>query len=182
MSNRHSQQLVHKWRTEESAILVGTKTALNDDPQLTARLWTGRQPLRIVIDRSLSLPTSLRLFNEDAPTWIINSTKDSEEKNLKYVALDFSGNVVQQLLNRLYEANILSLMVEGGAELLSSFIRQGLWDEARIFETQNVLQEGLEAPLLSGATTAFSTAVGSDSLHVYVHEGSLYHYVKALEL
>lgn len=182
MSNRHSQQLVHKWRTEEAAILVGTKTALNDDPQLTARLWDGRQPLRIVIDRTLSLPHSLRLFNDDAPTWIINSTRDDEDGHLKYIALDFSGNMLQQLLTRLHEANILSLIVEGGAELLNSFIREGLWDEARIFETENVLQEGVPAPLLSAATKAFSTPIASDMLHVYVHADSPYQYVKEMEL
>jgi diaminohydroxyphosphoribosylaminopyrimidine deaminase/5-amino-6-(5-phosphoribosylamino)uracil reductase len=182
MSNRHSQQLVHKWRTEEAAILVGTKTALHDDPQLTARHWNGRQPLRIVIDRSLSLPPSLRLFDGEAPVWVVNGKKDGDDKNLKYVALDFAADVLQQLLQRLYQANILSLIAEGGAALLSSFIREGLWDEARIFETENVLQEGIPAPLLHEANKAFSTSIGSDSLHVYVRESSPYQYVKEMEL
>ncbi|HRO42635.1 MAG TPA: bifunctional diaminohydroxyphosphoribosylaminopyrimidine deaminase/5-amino-6-(5-phosphoribosylamino)uracil reductase RibD [Flavipsychrobacter sp.] len=182
MSNMHSQQLVHKWRTEEAAIFVGTKTALNDDPQLTARLWKGTNPLRIVIDRRLELPESLQLFNKDATTWIINERKEESRDNKRYIQLDFGESVIKQLLQKLHEENILSLIVEGGATLLRSFIDGNLWDEVRVFETENILHEGIAAPLFSNANQAFSSQLGTDKLHVYVNKQSAYQYVQEMEL
>ena len=182
MSNRHSQQLVHRWRTEETAILVGTNTALHDDPQLTARLWSGPHPLRLVIDKDLSLPSSLRVFNSEAPTWVFNSVRESVEGNISYRKLDFSHSIIPQILSALYAHNILSVMVEGGAHLFNSFIRESLWDEARIFSTPDMLSDGIAAPMLVNATHAFTTEIGTDNLNVYVHTPSQYPYVYGMEL
>jgi len=182
MSNRHSQQLVHKWRTEEAAVLVGTQTALNDDPQLTARLWNGKQPLRIVIDKNLSLPKSLRIYNGDAATWIINASKQATEGNITYLQLDFQQDLLQQLLHKLHDEKVLSLIVEGGATLLTGFIEKGIWDEARVFETENVLKEGINAPLLKDTNHAFTSSIQTDRLHLYVNKNSAYQYVPDMEL
>lgn len=182
MSNRHSMQLVHRWRTEEAAILVGTNTCLSDDPILTARLWKGKQPLRIVIDRKLVLPSGLRIFNEEADTWVVNEVKESKERNIRYVKLDFLDDVISQLLFRLHEAGIMSLIVEGGASLLENFIQKGLWDEARVFHTPDVLNEGIPAPMLMNAFPAFNCALETDSLHVYTHQDNPYRYIPEMEL
>jgi len=182
LSNTHSRQLVHKWRTEESAIMVGHATALADDPQLTARLWQGPQPLRIVLDKDLKLPHSLALFNTEADTWIVNHHKEAAEGHVQYVKLPFYENLLPQLLTRLHEANRLSLIVEGGAALLQSFITAGLWDEARIFTAPVVLPDGLPAPQLTNAAAAFSTELDTDRLHVYTNIHTHYPYEPCMAL
>lgn len=182
LSNQHSRQLVHKWRTEEAAIMVGHATALADDPQLTARLWQGLQPLRIVLDKDLKLPHTLALFHADANTWIINRHKEAAEGHIHYVQIPFYEKMLPQLLERLYEAGRLSLIVEGGAALLQSFIAAGLWDEARVFHTPAVLPDGLPAPQLTGAAAAFSTALETDMLSVYTNIHTSYLYVAGMAL
>jgi diaminohydroxyphosphoribosylaminopyrimidine deaminase / 5-amino-6-(5-phosphoribosylamino)uracil reductase len=182
MSNRHSQQLVHKWRTEEAAILVGTKTAIADDPQLTARLWEGRQPLRIVIDRRLEVPATHMIFGSEARTWIVNEKEDKAEGQTRLIRMSFEGNVIEQLMERLHEEQITSLIVEGGAKLLNSFIESGLWDEARVFITPNILKEGVPAPLLTNSDKAFESDIAGDTLKVYVQRESKYKYENGMEL
>lgn len=182
ISNKHSKQLVHKWRTEEAAILVGTNTAMNDDPQLTARLWRGKQPLRIVIDRTLKLVNTLNVFNNETETWIINEVKENNEGNVKYVKLDFDENILEQILQRLHDANILSLIVEGGATLLNSFIKKELWDEARIFITPNLLNDGIIAPQIKNANHVMSATIETDELNVFIHKQSQYQYSEGMEL
>lgn len=182
MSNEHSKQLLHKWRTEEAAIMVGHVTASSDDPQLTTRLWNGKQPLRIVLDKKLALPQSLRLFDEEANTWIINEQKESAEGHLSYIKLPFDDILLTRILERLHAANIQSLIVEGGAALLQSFINAELWDEARVFVTESMLKEGLSAPAIRNADKAFVTSLEGDELHVYVHQSSAYKYVAGMEL
>ena len=182
MSNKHSQQLVHKWRTEESAILVGWQTAMTDDPQLTARLWKGRQPLRLVFDRDATLPRTLRLFNEEAATWVINRQHEREEGHIRYIRLDFSQDILPQLMVRLHEASVLSLMVEGGARLLHTFIEEGFWDEARVFRTPDLLEQGIHAPALTHAQPILSTPLDTDMLHVYINRQLPYAYADTMEL
>ncbi|RYD57064.1 MAG: bifunctional diaminohydroxyphosphoribosylaminopyrimidine deaminase/5-amino-6-(5-phosphoribosylamino)uracil reductase RibD [Sphingobacteriales bacterium] len=182
MSNEHTKQLLHKWRTEEAAIMVGHVTAAADDPQLTARQWSGKQPLRIVLDRKLALPDSLRLFDSEANTWIINEQKEVTEGNRTYVQLAFDEILLTRILERLYTANIQSLIVEGGASLLQSFMNAGLWDEARVFVTETMLSEGLQAPAIRNADKAFITPLDGDELHMYVNETSEYKYVTGMEL
>ena len=146
ITNQISKQLVHKWRTEESAFMVGRKTAKKDNPQLTVREWTGRNPIRIVLDRKLKLPTDLKIFDRNAATLIFNSIKDGQIQNLNYIKINFDDNTLHSVLSKLYELEIQSLVVEGGEKLLTSFIEAGLWDEARIFVGNKYFKEGVKAP------------------------------------
>lgn len=182
ITNEHSRQLLHKWRTEESAILVGYQTALYDNPELTARLYTGRQPLRIVFDKTLQLPVTHNVFNGSAPTWIINDRMDKQEGNILFIKISFNDNPLRQILEKLHAANILSLVVEGGAVLLDSFIIEGLWDEARVFTGQAAMSEGVRAPLLTDFKKAFESQLSGDTLNVYVNRNSRYKYIQGMEL
>ncbi|MES1160847.1 MAG: bifunctional diaminohydroxyphosphoribosylaminopyrimidine deaminase/5-amino-6-(5-phosphoribosylamino)uracil reductase RibD [Bacteroidota bacterium] len=168
ISNEYSNRLVHKWRSEEAAILVGTNTALSDDPSLTVRLWEGPQPIRLVLDSNLRLPTSLKVFDRQVRTIIFNTVKQEEGENLTYYRLNKAENLVPQLLHALYESRILSVLVEGGAHLLQSFIDEGAWDEARVI-TNNVLEipDGLAAPVLKNAGTPSMETLLTDTIRTY---------------
>lgn len=176
ISNAFSQRLVHRWRTEESAIMVGYQTALSDNPQLTARLWQGPQPLRIVTDRLLQLPRTMHLFNDDAPTWIVNERQSSQEGNIRYVQAPFNDNLLPALLQELHAHKKLSLFVEGGAALLRRFIDADLWDESRVFTAGHTLQKGLPAPALQNAIPAMQTFISADRLQVFTHAASSFTY------
>ena len=146
ITSEHFNRLVHKWRTEEDAILVGTRTVQLDNPQLTARLWSGRNPVRVCIDRELKLPISSRIFSTQAKTIIINASKESVENNLIYSKVDFCENIVPQMLDVLYRNEIQSVIVEGGTRTIKSFISLGLWDEARVFTGNESIAGGVKAP------------------------------------
>ena len=146
ISNNYSNRLVHKWRSEEAAILVGKNTVLKDDPVLTTRLWRGKNPLRIVIDPKLELPASSKVFNEEAKTIIYNLLKNASEGNLQYIQLE-QEDFLQRLLSSLYENDIQSVLIEGGPKTLQVFIDQNLWDEARVISnSEMVIEEGINAP------------------------------------
>ncbi|PZF73550.1 bifunctional diaminohydroxyphosphoribosylaminopyrimidine deaminase/5-amino-6-(5-phosphoribosylamino)uracil reductase RibD [Taibaiella soli] len=180
LSNRHSMQLVHKWRTEEAAIMVGYQTALSDNPQLTSRHWKGNQPLRIVTDRMLRLPSSHFLFDQTVPTWVLNEQKEEVDDKVHYIKQ--SGNDLQALMNKLHAVNKLSIIIEGGPALLKSFIDAGLWDEARIFTAAKSISDGIAAPLLKNAALAAKTDLEDDQLNVYVNQSSAYPYVNGMPL
>ena len=146
ITNQLSKQLVHKWRTEETAFMIGRKTAKKDNPQLTVREWTGRNPIRIVLDRKLRLLPDLRIFDTNANTLIFNSIKNEQKQNLNYIKVDFNDDVLNSVLTKLYELEIQSLVVEGGEKLLTSFIKADLWDEARVFVGNKYFKEGVKAP------------------------------------
>lgn len=165
ISNSLSQQLVHRWRSEEDAFLVGTQTAATDNPKLNVRDWAGRDPLRVVIDRSLRLDPSLHLFDGQQPTVCYNSVKNEEKKNITFVKIndpDFTRGVVDDL----YHRNVQSVVVEGGSTTIGFFIASGLWDEARVLRAPAVFGEGLKAPSLNGEPVS-TTAVGGDTLTIY---------------
>lgn len=182
ITNEHSMQLVHRWRTEEGAILIGTKTALSDDPQLTARAWEGKQPLRIVLDKTLKLPHDLKLFDNSTPTWVINEKKEAEEGNTIYKKIPFDHSLLHRISVALHQAGILSLIVEGGATLLNSFIKEGLWDEARIFTGAASLPDGIAAPRIKNAIPAFTTVLEKDILQVYTNSTSKFPYAPGMDL
>lgn len=182
LTNQHNRQLLHKWRTEEGAFMVGTKTAIADDPQLTARYWKGKQPLRIVVDRKLRLPASLKLFDEEAATWVVNEERETLDGNIHYIKLEFDDTLLNQLLQRLYDARILSVVIEGGSTLLTGFISAGLWDEARVFYTNTNITDGLAAPILKNALFQDAWPLGSDLLKLYLNENSAYPYVPGQQL
>lgn len=149
ITNEFCKTLVHKWRTEEDAFLVGMNTVILDNPQLTARNWAGRNPLRIAIDELCELDKSYRIFDSQANTFVFNSKKDIHEDNLNYIKIDFKKNIIPQILDVLYEKQIQSVVVEGGPQTLDSFISQGLWDEGRVFTGDHIFGKGLKAPIFN---------------------------------
>lgn len=152
LTNPISKRLVHKWRGEVGAIMVGTNTALTDNPKLDNRLFYGNAPLRIVPDLHHKIPAKAALKNGKIPTWILVEANDQKapSKNLDYIPLPKGDAFLPALFERLVKENIATLFVEGGATLLQSFIEAGYWDEARIFETEVVLGDGIPAPKITG--------------------------------
>lgn len=168
ITTEHSKILLHKWRTEEQAIIVGTNTILKDNPELTARKWKGQNPIRIVIDRELCFNrTTLNIFNNKAKTMVFNSIDEKIVENIEFIQIDFSQNVILQILEKLYQRQIQSLIVEGGAKLLQSFININIWDEARVFiATDKFFVNGVEANKLPKAPIK-KEYVESDLLYFY---------------
>ncbi|MGG9960565.1 bifunctional diaminohydroxyphosphoribosylaminopyrimidine deaminase/5-amino-6-(5-phosphoribosylamino)uracil reductase RibD [Ferruginibacter sp. SUN106] len=149
ISNEFTNRLVHQWRSEEAAIMVGTNTALKDDPALTTRLYPGKNPLRIVIDMELKLPASLQLFDNTVKTIVFNAEKQSESEMLSFYQLNKNEQIIPQILKVLYSLKIQSVIIEGGTRLLQSFIDDNFWDEARIItNAEMTIGEGILAPLL----------------------------------
>jgi diaminohydroxyphosphoribosylaminopyrimidine deaminase / 5-amino-6-(5-phosphoribosylamino)uracil reductase len=168
ISNEFTNRLVHQWRSEEASILVGTNTALLDDPQLTNRYFPGKQPMRLVLDKQLRLPKTLKLFNDDATTIIFNLIKSSDERNVQYYQLPTGNNTVHALLKSLYQLNINSVLVEGGAQLLQSFIDAGTWDEARIITNEELsVEDGLSAPKLTNCAQTNEVMIATDRIVFY---------------
>ena len=156
ITNAFAKRLVHKQRSEESAILIGTNTAEYDDPSLTVREWTGNQPIRMVIDRRGRLNPNLHIFDGKAPTWVFTELEKTGTENLNYIQLDFSQNILPQLLDELYRREILSVIVEGGSELLNSFLDLQLWDEAFVYTGNQFFGKGVTAPNIVGKTIAYN--------------------------
>jgi diaminohydroxyphosphoribosylaminopyrimidine deaminase/5-amino-6-(5-phosphoribosylamino)uracil reductase len=150
ITNKKSRQLVHKWRAEESSILIGTNTAIEDNPSLTTRDWEGNSPIRLVIDKSLKIPIDANVFDFKARTIIITEVKKENEKNVIYELIDFSKNIATQIIELIYRYKIQSLIVEGGAKTLQTFIDKNLWDEARIIKGIPFFKEGIKAPFING--------------------------------
>jgi diaminohydroxyphosphoribosylaminopyrimidine deaminase/5-amino-6-(5-phosphoribosylamino)uracil reductase len=165
--------MVHRWRAEEDAILVGSNTAMFDDPNLNVRDWTGRHPKRIVIDRNLKLHNGLHLFDRQQPTLCYNLLKSENGHNLEFIKLS-QANFVQELMADLYNRGVQSVMVEGGSKTLQLFINEGLWDEARVFTSGTLtFGKGLPAPVLRGLLIQ-SVTVETDELNIYHHEENKY--------
>lgn len=149
ISNNFTNKLVHKWRNEEAAILVGTITGMKDNPNLTSGLWAGKNPVRIVIDKKLRLPTDLNIFNSEAPTIIFNTLEDSKKDSNEWVKIS-QENFLVEMLNELYQRNIQSILIEGGANTIQRFIDIDLWDEARVItNTEMLIGKGIDAPKTS---------------------------------
>lgn len=166
ISGELSRKLVHKWRTEEDAIMVGTNTALYDNPRLNVRDWNGRNPTRILIDKELQVPEGAHLF-DGTQTTICYNFKRQEVKNLvEFVKLDPVEDLMKHILEDMYERKIQSVIIEGGAGLLNSFIQKGLWDEARIFRSKQEFGIGVEAPYIRGKLLSVDK-IGEDEMVVY---------------
>ena len=165
ISNEHSRQLVHKYRAEEDAIMVGRKTAKYDNPELTVRLWSGTNPVRIVIDPELSLDNRIKLYDGSVPTLCYNRIKNVTSENLELVKIPKEG-IIPFILNDLYQRNIQSLLVEGGATLLNSFILPGYWDEARVFVAAKKFEKGVKAPFMK-IDPRHQRLIDQDELNIY---------------
>ncbi len=170
ISNEHTNRLVHKWRSEEAAIMVGTNTALFDDPALTTRLWKGHNPVRLVVDMDLRLPASLQLFNRQVKTVVFNALQHKEEENLLYYQVTRDVSIVHQVTHALYQLKIQSVLVEGGAQLLQSFIDEGLWDECRIITNPGLFAHtGIPAPVLTKGVLQQQQQLAGDTIHYFVN-------------
>ena len=169
ITTQESKKLVHFWRSEEQAIMVGTITALNDNPQLTVRETEGNSPLRVVLDLNLRLPETLHVFDQSVPTIVINYQKNEKSDNLEFVKIDPCKELTDQILGTLYEKNIQSIIIEGGAQLLNTFISEDIWDEARVFTGKKVFESGLKAPQIT-KEPKFVMQIGSDILSTYFND------------
>ncbi|WP_288244395.1 bifunctional diaminohydroxyphosphoribosylaminopyrimidine deaminase/5-amino-6-(5-phosphoribosylamino)uracil reductase RibD [uncultured Chryseobacterium sp.] len=146
ISNPLVNQFVHQLRADEHAILVGTNTALNDNPSLTVRNVEGENPIRILIDFELKVPQTFNIYNHEAKTLIINSVKDEEKENIRFIKIN-KENFLNELMNALYKEHIQSVIIEGGKFTLQQFINEGLWDEAIVINNENLkLENGTKAP------------------------------------
>lgn len=168
ISNTTSRKLVHKWRAEEQAIFAGTDTIINDDPELTVRLWKGDSPLRIVIDRNLRIPQFAKVFNNTVPTLIFNNSIAKIQGNTEFIKLEKGSDPLKQIFDEMYKREILSVIVEGGKKLLVSFLEKNTWDEARVIIGKKKFIRGLKAPEIQ-IPPVFKEAIINDNLHVYMN-------------
>ena len=155
ITNEYSRQLVHKWRSEEQAILVGTQTVIDDNPMLNVRDWTGKNPIRIVLDLNNRIPQESHIFDKSQETFVI--TNDDIFNNNK---------LAQEIANFCYNKNIQSIIIEGGSRTLQTFIDANIWDEARIFKSNNYFDDGIKAPILE-AKIFEKFLIDGDELLIY---------------
>ncbi len=168
ISNEYTNMLVHRWRSEEAAIMVGAGTAILDDPALTVRNWEGNNPVRLLVDRFLKTPASAKLLDQSISTIVFNTIKEASVTNLRYCLIKDNADFIPAILEILMAEKIQSILVEGGAGILNAFIQKGLWDEARVI-TNNSLQigEGLPAPVLVQAAIKEEYQLNTDQIQLY---------------
>ncbi|NNF74793.1 MAG: bifunctional diaminohydroxyphosphoribosylaminopyrimidine deaminase/5-amino-6-(5-phosphoribosylamino)uracil reductase RibD [Flavobacteriaceae bacterium] len=158
ISNLSSRQLTHKWRTEEQAILVGSKTVKDDNPSLTARLWHGRNPIRVVLGQIERLDKSAQIFDRSSGTIAIDTLQ-----------LDRKKPIAKQVCTLLYKKEINSILIEGGSKTINSFIKENLWDEARVFTGLVDFDDGIKAPVLN-IKPSDSYNISGDKLDYYFND------------
>jgi len=169
ITNSYSQQMVHQWRSEEQAILIGTNTVLEDNPKLNVRHWKGKNPRRIILDKNLKIKSNFNVLDGCAPTLVLTEVADESLylKGIDYEIIDFQQNIAEQICEKLYKHNITSVLIEGGAQTLQTFINANLWDEARVFSGNKSFSHGLKAPLFSENSIATSK-INQDTLNIYI--------------
>lgn len=155
ITNTFSRQLVHKWRSEEQGILIGTQTAVADNPRLNTRDWAGKNPVRIVIDKNNRISKESHIFDNEATTIVIDKEK-----------INFDKNIAVEIASFLYEKQIQSVIIEGGRQTLQTFIDENLWDEARVFKSPLFLNEGIKAPVLN-VSNAEKSMILKDELLIF---------------
>lgn len=169
VSSPEAHLLVHRWRSEEAVILVGTNTVIADDPQLTVRLVEGPNPVRVTFDRRERIPPYAKILDATAPTIIFHEGAHYHTDRAEYIPIDFNGDPIREALAVLHERKFLSVLVEGGAAILNKFLAANLWDEVRVFVSQNDFSAGVKAPEMSGSPAEKQT-VGPDELRTYYNE------------
>jgi diaminohydroxyphosphoribosylaminopyrimidine deaminase/5-amino-6-(5-phosphoribosylamino)uracil reductase len=169
ISNSDSKKLLHLWRSQEQAIMVGTNTALLDNPQLTVREVKGKNPLRMTVDKWLRIPKHFNLFDKSTPTLIFTEINEASQTNLEYVKIDFRKDIIPQVLQELHQRNIQSIIIEGGEKILNSFIDTDLWDSARVFISDKKLGKGINAPVLK-SNPVVKENISGDKLLFYIND------------
>jgi diaminohydroxyphosphoribosylaminopyrimidine deaminase / 5-amino-6-(5-phosphoribosylamino)uracil reductase len=167
------QKLVHKWRSEEDAILVGTNTIFSDNPALNVRAWKGRNPVRICLDRNLRLDISFKIFDQNQPTLIFTELEKPSTENTTYFKVKFDEHLAKSILDILFQQHIQSIIIEGGKQTLETFISKSLWDEAQIFTSPKVLSEGIKSPSIYGSVFHQNT-IDKNHLTVYKNENVIF--------
>jgi len=171
ITNSYSRQLVHQWRAEEQAILVGTNTVLADNPKLDIRQWKGKNPLRVLLDKSLKIQGDYHVLDQSTPTLILTQSKETTKyiQGIQYEVIDYSKSLAKQVCEVLFKHHINSIIIEGGAQTLETFISEDLWDEARIFTGNSFFQKGTKAPAFSGRLIR-SQKIEHDLLNYYTND------------
>jgi diaminohydroxyphosphoribosylaminopyrimidine deaminase/5-amino-6-(5-phosphoribosylamino)uracil reductase len=168
ISNELSNRWVHKMRSAEAAIMVGTTTALNDNPSLTTRLWSGKNPMRIVIDKELRLPREATLYNNSSQVVVLNFLKNDKDGHIRLLKISPGDDLLVFLMNYLYTENISSLVVEGGSVLLQSFLDAGLWDEAVVITNQALnIRDGIPAVTMAREGLKETFHFGDDNIGIF---------------
>lgn len=171
ITNKYSRQLVHKWRSEEMSILAGTQTVIDDNPSLDVRDWTGKNPVRIILDRTNRISCEYSVKNNKIKTIVLTETPNlTNLENCLYEIVSFDTNLTQAIIEALYRHNLQSVIIEGGRHTLQSFIDNRLWDEARIFKGTVKFNEGIPAPVLY-ATLSERQAIIDDELLIFRNYG-----------
>lgn len=164
ITNPYSRQLVHKWRSEEQAILVGTQTVIDDNPKLNTRDWSGNNPVRVVLDQNNRISKDSFIFDESVKTIIFNKSENNiSTENIIFENIDFTENMISQILDVLHQHQIQSVIIEGGRQTLQSFIDSDAWDEARVFIGTNTFEKGVKAPFIQ-KINIFKTKIQNDEL------------------
>lgn len=172
ISGTAAKVLVHKWRTEEDAILIGSQTAITDNPRLNSREWPGKNPIRILIDRKLKVPQSSHIYNDDDKTVVFNEVKTEVCGNVHYIQMeDMQYYLPQKIAFQLYLMDVQSVIVEGGANILNQFIQGNLWDEARVFTSGVSWHDGILSPEIHGNISA-QYQIDKDQLTLYQNENN----------
>lgn len=167
-----SKQLVHRWRNQEQAILVGANTILADNPQLTTRLWSGNNPIRVILDPNLKVNPSSKTLSPDAETiWVYDENQSAKPPaDFHSEAINFNENPLKQLMQILYKSSIQSIIIEGGAFTLNAFIQHQLWDEARVFVGESVFEKGTISPVLHNKNLIEERLIDKDQLKIYTND------------
>lgn len=172
ITNSHSRQLVHKWRSEEQAVLVGTQTVIDDNPKLNVRDWIGNNPVRVVLDQNNRISKDSFIFDDTVKTIVFTKSEiASEKENTTFEVINFSQNIIPQILEVLYQNQIQSIIIEGGLQTLRTFIDQNIWDEARIFTgKETTFGKGTKAPVLSGKISAKINIESDELIQIRNHD------------
>ena len=171
ITNQYSRQLVHKWRSEEQAILVGTQTVIDDNPKLNTRDWSGNNPVRIVLDQNNRISKESFIFDDSVKTIVFTKSQiNFSAENTTFEVIDFNQNIIPQILAVLYQNQIQSIIIEGGLQTLQAFIDQDIWDEARIFIGETTFNKGTKAPILQKKTTTKTHIQNDELIYVRNHD------------
>jgi diaminohydroxyphosphoribosylaminopyrimidine deaminase / 5-amino-6-(5-phosphoribosylamino)uracil reductase len=177
ITDRKLKILVHRWRNEADAILVGAGTVVNDNPELTTRDWPGRHPLRIVMDAKGLIDSTIqyKVFSDEVETWLYSPIDPKAGKSVRVIPVPIEQSLIhQQILMELHNQRILSLIIEGGRQTLDGFIGTGFWDEARVFTGNKLFHKGLTAPCLpADAPLSESFLFAEDKLDIYYNRKNL---------
>lgn len=171
ITNSYSRQLVHKWRSEEQAIFVGTQTVIDDNPKLNVRDWEGNNPVRVILDQNNRISKDSFVFDDSVKTIVFTKFENNTKtENTRFEIIDFDQNIIPQILDVLYQHQIQSIIIEGGLQTIQSFIDENIWDEARIFVGKNSFGKGTKAPVISKKKTTKTFIKDDELIYVRNHD------------